>query len=172
MSKTLNEGKTKGNIKNPPAISKKDIAPPPAPKPGSYAKKRKLAKDYFVFNNMTAKDIADLLGITEKTAGNWRKDDGWDKEREELLANPNEIRRILLKEMKKLANGESTKIDADALSKLSKVMDTLSQKLSPQTVAAVLQELDNWTAEHHPQLAIQNIEPHKAFLRSIIAQHD
>lgn len=138
----------------------------------SYAKKRKLAKDYFVFNNMNAKDIAEIIGVTEKTAGNWRKEDEWDKERDELLANPSEIRRILLKEMKLLANGETSNVDADALSKLSKVMDTLSQKISPQTVVAVLQELDNWMAENHPHLAIQNIEPHKGFVRHIIAQHD
>lgn len=138
----------------------------------SYQKKRKLAKEYFVFNMMNAKDIADLLSITEKTAGKWRKDDDWDKERDEVLANPNEIRRILLAEMKRIASGEKPRIDSDALSKVSKGIQAVSDKLSPQVVVAVIQWLDNFLAENNPQLAVDSLPAHRDFIRHVISLND
>lgn len=138
----------------------------------NYAQKRKQARNFFVFNHMTAKDIADVLKVQEKTVGKWRKEDQWDKERDEVMTNPNEIRKVLLAEMKNISSGGDAKIDADSLSKISKVLEALSDKVSPQAVFAILQLLDNFLADHHPELAVQSLEPHKEFLRHIISLHD
>lgn len=138
----------------------------------SYKKKRKLARQYFVFNMMSGKDIADLLQVTEKTVSAWRQADNWDKERDEVMVNPNEVRRILLRELRHLAEGGDSRIDTDALSKVNKVLDSVSDKLSPQLVTAVIQDLDNFQAERNPVLANQSLELHKEYIRHIISLHD
>lgn len=138
----------------------------------TYAKKRKLASELFVFNMMDAKQISDLISVSEKTLGKWRKDDKWEEQREEVLTNPNEIRRILLKEALSVSKGNAPTIQTDALSKILKGIEIMSDKISPQVVLAVIQLLDNWMAERYPQLAVDALSAHREFLRDIMIVHE
>lgn len=161
---------TKKTAKKKPAIAK---AKPPvtrtrksSPRKG---RERLLAEQMFVSYQMTAKAIAETLDLQEKTVGKWRDEDGWDKKRDEFFANPVKIRQVLLSELFSVASGEPAAIDADALSKITKALDTLSDKISPEVVVGVMQMLDNFLAEYNPQLAVDCLDPHKAFIHHIIS---
>jgi len=51
-------------------------------------KEKKTAHILFVEQGKTRKDIAQLLGITDKTISNWVEKFGWDKERTARNASP------------------------------------------------------------------------------------
>lgn len=133
---------------------------------------RTIAEDLFIDKGMTCKAISELIAVSEKTLSKWRNDGEWDKKRDENLAAPHKIRLVILKEMNAVANGQKGTIDADALSKLSKVMETISGPISPQVTITVLKEFDNWMSANDPEAAVMFLEWHRKFIQHVIAQHN
>jgi len=129
---------------------------------------RPLAEIQFIEHGKTAKEIAEDLGYSEATICKWRKgktgEKDWDTRRGEFLASPHKIKELLLKELKLVAEGEKTSIDADALAKISKVIDAMSDKVSVQMTMSVFIEFDNWMASQDPKEAINIIKWHKLFI--------
>lgn len=130
--------------------------------------KKVMAERMFVEDGMTAKSIAEQLDVSEQTLSKWRKgkegEKTWDDKRAEMLASPHKIREILLKELILVAAGEKSKVDADALAKINKVIESLSDKISAQVVFSVFKEFDNWMADQDPKTAVLFTEWHKQFL--------
>lgn len=130
--------------------------------------KKVMAERMFVEDGMTAKAIAEQLEVSEQTLSKWRKgkegEKSWDDKRAEMLASPHKIKEILLKELILVAGGEKSKVDADALAKINKVIESLSDKISVQVVFSVFKEFDNWMADQDPKTAILFTEWHKQFL--------
>jgi hypothetical protein len=133
---------------------------------------RILAEGMFIEQGMTCKAISELIDVSEKTLSKWRNDGNWDKRREENLAAPHKIRGLLLGEMQKILNGEKSSIDADALSKMSKVMENISGPASPQVVISILKDFDNWMASQDPAVAVLFLDWHRKFIQHVIAQHN
>ena len=129
---------------------------------------RNLAERMFINDGMTAKAIANDLGKSEQTIGRWRKgrngEKDWDYRRAEILSAPHKIKEILIKELQNIAEGKQTKIDADALSKVSKVLENLAGKVSTQITLSVLKEFDNWMSSQDPAEAIKFLEYHKQYI--------
>ena len=113
---------------------------------------------------MTAKAISEQLDVSEQTLSKWKKDGRWDDKRAEMLASPHKIREILIRELKVVAEGGSSIIDADALSKINKVIEGLSSSTSVQIVFSVFKEFDNWMADQDPKTAVLFTEYHKQFI--------
>lgn len=126
--------------------------------------KKVMAERMFVEDGMTAKAISEQLNVSEQTLSKWRKDGRWDDRRAEMLAAPHKLRELLMKELKTVAEGGDSKIDADALSKINKVIEGLSDKVSVQLVFSVFKEFDNWMADQDPKTAVLFTEWHKQFL--------
>lgn len=130
-------------------------------------KKDKLegyAEHLYINEGWTQKAIAEYLGVTEKTVGSWKSGGNWDYLRQTALAAPHRIKTILLTEFEKLATGKESKIDADAISKISKAIEALSDKVSVQVVTSVFKEFDTWMLEHDPALAMKFTEYHRKFI--------
>ncbi|WP_155839716.1 hypothetical protein [Aquimarina latercula] len=131
-------------------------------------KLRGLAERMFINEGMTAKAIAQELDKPEQTIGRWRKgrtgEKDWDTRRAELLSAPHKIKEILTKELQHIAEGNKANIDADALSKIGKVLEGISGKVSAQVVMSVFKEFDNWMAAQEPETAILFLDWHKKFL--------
>ena len=132
---------------------------------------RKIAEGMFIEQGMTCKAISDLVGVSERTLVKWRDEGRWDTRRDEASVSPHAIREIILKELSVIAAGGKSIVDADALAKLSKVMDTLSDKISPQMVISVLKLFDNWMADNDPTTAVLFLSWHKQFIQHIISQY-
>jgi predicted DNA-binding protein YlxM (UPF0122 family) len=126
--------------------------------------KKVMAEGMFIQDGMTAKAIAEMLAVSEQTISKWRNAGSWDDQRAEMLASPHKIREILMKELMKVSGGEKSVIDADALAKINKVIETLSDKISVQVVFSVFKEFDNWMADQDAKLAVEFTEWHKQFL--------
>ena len=135
-----------------------------------------MAEKMFVEDGMTAKAIAEQLDVSEQTLSKWRKgkegEKSWDDKRAEMLASPHKIKEILLKELMLVAGGEKSMVDADALAKINKVIETLSDKINTQIVFSVFKEFDNWMADQDPKTAILFTEYHKQFILYKINQED
>jgi len=134
----------------------------------SNKKKRELGERMFIEEGMNGKAIAEELEVSEVTVSNWRKgragEKDWDERRAEVLSAPHKIKEILLKQLKLVAEGKKATIDADALVKISKVIETVSAKTSVQVVITVFKEFDNWMARQDPQMAVKFLEFHKLFI--------
>ena len=131
-------------------------------------KKRLLAERMFIEDGMTAKAIAADLEISEQTLVRWKKgrtgEKDWEARRAELLSAPHKIKEILTRELQSIAEGNKAKIDADALSKVGKVIENMSGKVSAQVVLSVFKEFDNWMSEQDPATAIIFLDWHKKFI--------
>jgi hypothetical protein len=130
--------------------------------------KKVLAERMFVDDGTNAKHISELIDISEQTISKWRKgkdgEKSWDDKRAEMLASPHKIREILIRELMVVAGGEKSMVDADALAKINKVIETLSDKISVQIVFSVFKEFDNWMADQDPKTAVLFTEYHKQFI--------
>ncbi|MEQ3500607.1 DUF1804 family protein [Tenacibaculum sp. SSH1-16] len=130
---------------------------------------RALAEKMFVEQGMTAKAIAEAIDVTQQTIGRWRKGHGenpisWDEKRRSFLAAPHNIKKTLMDELTKVAEGKDASIDVKALASITRVIETLSDKVSVQIVYTVFREFDNWMAEQDPEIAVSFLEWHKLFL--------
>lgn len=98
-------------------------------------REQKLAEDLYIKGKRTAKDISDLLGVTEKTIGNWIEKYKWKDRRNALLSSANngmqninnliDIYAEKLVEMEndsEASNPDKIKL-VDAIAKLNKTKD-------------------------------------------------
>ncbi len=127
----------------------------------------------------TPEAIAETLGRNIKTIYTWRDDNGWEETKDLLAVGPTELKKILLKEAVRIAKGEARKddqgnevkgIDADALSKVMKAYDYMSQRTSPEVIHDVLVELDNYMVTIDPVKASEFTKYHAMFLQDRINQ--
>lgn len=131
---------------------------------GKNDKLREWAAHLFIVEGYTQKAISEYIDVSENTIGKWKKDYGWEEERLAILASPRKVKSVLLTEFEKISKGEISKIDADALSKVHKVIMQMNATISPEIIHAVLKLLDTWMSETNPALAVQNLPYHRKFL--------
>ncbi len=127
-------------------------------------KERVAAESMYCEKFMTAKEIADTLSIEPNTVGKWIQKYGWDKDRQDTINNPVKMRRILGEVLMLVIQGEKPKIDTDALSKVYKVYEGISDRINPGMVAGVMKLYDEYLVKVNPELAIKNLEHNKKFL--------
>jgi len=136
-------------------------------------KERTVAKDLYINKLWSAKEISEFLSVTETIIGRWKKKDegteeDWDKQREQIIANPLVLKQTILNEMVAIAAGQPAKIDADALAKLNKVIEGLNDKIQPGIVAAILKLQDEFLVKENPKLAVELLPHNKKFIIHII----
>lgn len=131
-------------------------------------KKREIAEDLFIRGVMNAKAIAIHLSVSEQTLTKWKKgkpgEKSWEERKRELNLTPLKLKEKLLEEANKIANGETSFINADALSKIMSAVDKLDKKISLRVVIDVIKELDNYVSKHDPKKALEFTEWHKKFI--------
>ena len=118
----------------------------------------------FVEYGMTCTAIAEYSGLTEATLSKWRKLMDWERQREEILVRPDKVRDLIMKELKWVAEGNSPRIDTDALSKINKTLQYFDGKLSLPIIVAVMKECDNFIMGVDPEKALEISEWHKSFI--------
>lgn len=132
--------------------------------------KKTMAERMFVEDGMTAKAISEMLDVSQVTLSKWRNDGEWETKRNEMLAAPHKLKEILMRELKTIAEGGKSIVDADALAKVNKVIESISDRISVQIVFSVFKEFDNWMADNDPKTAVLFTEYHKQFLLHKINQ--
>ncbi|MBW7838467.1 MAG: DUF1804 family protein [Chitinophagaceae bacterium] len=130
---------------------------------------RALAERMYVEEGMTAKAIAETVGVTEQTVGRWKKGVGkmsrdWDQLRKDFLAAPGNVRKILMDELTSLSQGDKSKLDLKAIKECVTIIDSLTDSVSVQVVMTVFKEFDTWMSSQDPETAVLFLEFHKLFL--------
>lgn len=104
--------------------------------PISKTEEKNYAQILYVNENLTAKEIAERVSVSEKTVGKWIKDGGWEKLRKSLLVTKQNMISMLYDQLDHLntaiAKRDSKVADskeADVISKLS----TSIQRLEVET---------------------------------------
>lgn len=136
-------------------------------------RKRAYAERLYVDDAWTAKAIADTVGVSETTVGNWVKKYGWKEKQDELAAAPHRVKRLILEQLTLAANGEKTTVNTDDISKLTTALERVDKKVNVQMVISVLKELDNWLAgsqDVNTEFLTASLELHKNFIKHKIDQ--
>lgn len=127
---------------------------------------RQRAEDWYIDNSdCTQAEIAEKFGITAKTVGDWVKKHGWEKKRLDYHSSPVKIRQLLQEEFISIAQGNKSKLDADAISKINAALERMDRKADPYVVQSILKELDNYISQIDPKFAAQCTPFHKLFLQ-------
>jgi hypothetical protein len=131
-------------------------------------KEKEVAEDLFVNKFWNGAAICEFLKLQPNTFSKWRNKGNWDKLQEETINNPVKMRRLIAQQMLMIAGGEKSSIDADALAKMYKVYEGMSEKINPGIAAAIIKLYDEYLLKANPELAVKNLEYNKKFLIHII----
>lgn len=129
---------------------------------------RELAEDSFIRLGMNGRQISKLHDVSEQTISGWRRDGNWDDRRDTAKLTPVAIKELLLEEARKEIAGEKSALNFDRISKIMSAIDRVDKTVNSRVVMAVLQQLDNFTADIDPEHAIKATGYHKQFLQHII----
>jgi hypothetical protein len=138
----------------------------------------KYAETLYCEKGVTPQTIAQELNRNIKTIYAWRDKYLWDDTKTMFETSPAELKKLLLKEMARIAKGEKRideegntqpNLDADALSKLMKAYDYMTQKLSPEVIKDVFIGFDKWMSSIDAAVAVTFTQYHKQYLLHIIS---
>lgn len=136
-------------------------------------RKRAHAERLYIEDGWTHKAIADTVGVTENTVGNWVKKYNWKASRDELLAAPHRIKRLIVEEISRVVKGEKAQFNTDDLSKLTTALQRVDKQVNVQVVISVFKEYDNWLAGD-PEIDQEHLkrvlDGHKNFIKYRIDQ--
>lgn len=131
---------------------------------------RKQAEVLYCESDLTQKEIAQQLGISEKTLSGWKEKFGWDKIRAARRTTKSEIINQLYKAINKIvedahtADRELSAADADKIHKLSASIEKMEQGKNLATYVMVIQELMEYLRGANLEVAKMMIEYSKEFL--------
>lgn len=134
-------------------------------------KERKLAYIYYTEQGLTAKEIAQQVGTTEKTVGEWVAKGNWKDIRTANLTGPDQLIRgykdlleALLEKRLEIEKGEREADElrgiTDEISKISKAMESLrdSNKPSLKVQLICIEKFMKALYQHNPKLFMELID--------------
>ncbi len=142
------------------------------------ARKMELARALYLSGNTQQKDLANRVGVTEKTMGRWVAKEQWDKLRKNLLLTREEQMAAMLTELEELnayiklkPQGErfaSTK-EADIRRKLVRDLRELETRASVAETVNVARAMLVWCREHDPAQAAILTTTFDTYIRTRLA---
>lgn len=115
------------------------------------SKEKSIAFSLYMVTALTQKEIAERVGVSEKTLSGWITLEKWEKLK--LARNTTEIETVndlrqLLSELskdniQKKKDGKFTKSDADSVLELAKAIDLLEGGIPLRTYVSVMEEFIN-----------------------------
>lgn len=132
------------------------------------SQKREYAFDMFINTDYTQKQIAEFVGVTEKTIGKWKEINNWDQLKSAQTITSQKIIRSIYKRMTELTEAGQN-LEADKLIKLAKTIESLSNnKVTISQTINVLKEFTSFLYNNNPQMAKEvNIQMQK-FVNNLI----
>jgi len=136
--------------------------------------KKKLAEQLFVHNDMDGKEVAQQIGVTEKTISNWRTVGHWDNLRSaKTLTKDNLVRNLyeqayLITERAKEANKTLSSAETDQLVKIATSIEKLDKKHSLQLVIQVFKNFNNYVKQVDLDFAKVLTDMQRKYLQTLI----
>lgn len=128
----------------------------------NFQKKKELAKELYLNTTLTQKEIAERVGVTEKTLKKWREAGDWEKLKSAMLSTKDEIISRYLRMINsilEIAENDDravTDAEADKISKLNKAMDAINKELGLSVIIQVFQEYNAFLLPLNTDLAKAN----------------
>lgn len=88
-------------------------------------------------------DIANIIGVTQKTLRSWADKDKWEEERELASLKPSTMKRLTLKCALAIQNGEPLPYKADDISKIVAAFDRVTD--SRKKAVYSMESIDQFT---------------------------
>ncbi len=132
--------------------------------------KRIHAEGLYINEGWTNKAIAQTVGVSENTVGNWVNKYHWKEKKSETLAAPHKIKQLLLAELEKVVNGEAPKFNADTLSKITRALERVDKGVSVQLSISVLKLFTDWLTTQNlaANILITIVDLTKGFIKEQI----
>jgi transposase len=136
-------------------------------------KAKETAKQIFLDGKQTSKEIAQLVGVSERTLSKWVTEEKWREDRanrnvtpRELEADVVQIISALIEERKGCDDPKRRVAIADEISKYNKLMETLRKetRIALHVYVNVLDELMAFSSTRFPKQTPSMIEVQRAFL--------
>ena len=115
-------------------------------------KDQELAKLYYLKENLTQKEIAEKVNVTEATISKWIEKFGWEKLKRNFILTREEQLALMYSELEEINNAIKNKPEvqryadnkeADIRTKLRKDIKELETKaMLPETISAITQFID------------------------------
>ena len=143
----------------------------------AYNPNKEFARLMFVHDRLTQKEVAERVGVTEKTMSKWVNDEGWEDLRNSLfLSRTEEIRRIQgqLKELnddimtREAGKRYPSSGEADILSKLTAALKNLERDVQIHEVVEVMTSFNQFVRDVDLGAAQALAEWQDKFVKSLI----
>lgn len=106
--------------------------------------KKSLAYDLYVNTDKTQNEICDIIKIAPKTFTRWKQDGLWEELKGATTITASNITLNIYKKMHEMTSS-AEKINADALAKLARVIEVISDKrYTISQMMNVFKEFTNW----------------------------
>lgn len=136
--------------------------------------KKKQAYKLFVEQGLDAREIHEMLGISENTISKWRGKENWDKQRAIRQLSPDKLISHYYEQSEKIvrkAKEEERALsasEADALNKLASAIQKLDKKVDSSISMSVLRNFNNWLVQINPEAAKTLIEFQTYYVQFLI----
>ena len=135
---------------------------------------KKLAHLLYVEQGMEAKQIAQLLGISEQTLSKWVQKENWKVQRQARSLGPDKLilmyyeQSQLIHDNIKKDQRVPTPAEVDALAKLASSISKVDKTVSETIVYTVLSNFNNYMVLVNPSLAKQFVEHQLAYVQTLL----
>lgn len=118
----------------------------------SYKEKESIAYELFMDTDKSGKEIAGIVGITEKTFSKWKNDGNWELHKQASSITAGAIITNLYEKAYNLSLEE--KVNADQLIKLATTIEKLSnKKVTVSQTINVFKDFIKWALPESPEIA-------------------
>lgn len=141
------------------------------------AQKKEFAKLLYLRESLTQKEIAEKVGITEKTISLWIKKGNWSQLKTSfIITKEEELRRIYIQinelnnfiESREEGKRYASAKEADTISKLATSARSMETDASLSDVMAVFKRFLNWMRNIDLDKAKEFIEYQDAFIKTLL----
>lgn len=133
---------------------------------------RNYAQILYVNENLTAKEIAARVGVTQKTMGRWIKDGKWDQLRKSMLVTKQKMITMMYDQLEALNNSIAERTpaipdgkEADIISKLTTSIQRLETEASVAETIEVAKSFINYVREYDLELAKEITEHFDSYIQ-------
>lgn len=131
---------------------------------------RELAYQLYMNSSVTFKEVAERVGVTQKTLSKWAEDGGWKEEKAARSVTKPKLLKNFYHQILKIqeaADQEDRPLnyqEADQLNKLANSVEKI-EKDNLSTYVRVLEGYNNWLKDVDLELAQKNVEYMTEFLQ-------
>jgi transposase len=136
--------------------------------------KKQLAYLLFMDNGMEAKQISDMLDVSENTISKWNRAEGWKEQRQARTLSPDKLIRHYYEQSELVLNKAKkedrplTSNEMDGLNKLASAIQKLDKKVDPSITMAVFKNFGNYLMQIDPVLTKQLSEHQLNYIQLLL----